>query len=140
MQPAARSNFSVAATSMSSSSEINATMSESKRIQGCTKTGAAPDVKLVRFFKSLYPSKTVDNVARDMGVSRGTAKNWVEGKSRPDFFATLHLIAVYGPEFAAEMFPNIRWLQDAFTRHQIEQVIAEREANERRLEALHGRL
>lgn len=115
-------------------------MSESKKIQGCTKMGADPDTKLVRFLKALYPSKTVDNVARDMGVARGTAKNWVEGKSRPDFFATLRLLDVYGPEFAAEMFPHLRWLQDAYVRYQIDLATAEREANERRLEALHGRL
>lgn len=109
--------------------------SESKRIPVCSVAGA--DTNLTRFFKSAYPGKTIDNVALDLGVPRGTAKNWVEGKSVPGFVHTLKLIAKYGPEFLVAVYPNApRWLDQAYRDHQQAKLLSQREAINRRLEEL----
>lgn len=109
--------------------------SEPKQILVCTKAGA--DTNLMRFFKAAYPGKTIDNVALDLGVPRGTAKNWVEGKSVPGFFHTLKLIAKYGPEFLVAVYPNApRWLDQAYRDHREEILIREEEGIRRKREAL----
>lgn len=109
--------------------------SEPKRIPVCTKAGA--DTNLTRFFREAYPGKTIDNVALDLGVPRGTAKNWVEGKSTPGFFHTLKLIGKYGPEFLVAVYPNApRWLDQAYRDHQEADLLHQREAINRRLEKL----
>lgn len=114
--------------------------SESKQVRKVTVP--APDLGLLqRFFRALYPQKTIDSIADDTGVSRATVKKWVEGDSAPGWRHFFPLLFAYGPEFLVEVWPDApRWLHEAYTRHQIAQVIADQEANTRRLEALHERI
>ena len=109
--------------------------SESKLVLESTNRGA--DTRLIRFLRSAYPGKTIDHVAEDLGVPRGTAKNWVEGKSVPGFIHTLKLIAKYGPEFLVAVYPNApRWLDQAYRDHQEAKLNSQIEALQRQLEKL----
>ncbi|WP_448953048.1 hypothetical protein [Labrys neptuniae] len=120
---------------LKTASEVSLAKSESKLVRERTSQGAT--TRLTRFLKAAYPGKTIDNVAQDLGVARGTAKNWVEGKSTPGFFHMLKLIGKYGPEFLVAVYPKApRWLDQAYRDHQETILANQMEALQRKREAL----
>lgn len=109
--------------------------SELKLVRECTIEGA--ETGLTRFLRAAYPGKVIDNVAQDLGVPYGTAKNWIDGKSTPGFLHTLKLIAKYGPEFLVAVYPSApRWLSESYRQFEIAKLQADHEALSRKLEKL----
>lgn len=71
-----------------------------KRGQKCEPDGEA----VVGFLRQLYPSKTAEFVAADVGLSATTVRKWLDRGSRPSFCAFVKLVATYGPALLAVAF------------------------------------
>lgn len=77
---------------------------------------------LARFFRQLHPFDTAGLVAADLGVSRSTARNWLEGRNRLSLPHLLLLMAVYGPDVLKALWPGSApgWLDSAVQAEMIE--------------------
>lgn len=56
------------------------------------------------FLRALYPERTAENVAADLGCSVDTARKWFDGVCAPSFIWFSRMISVYGPQFLAAAF------------------------------------
>ncbi|KQP61084.1 transcriptional regulator [Methylobacterium sp. Leaf108] len=78
------------------------------------------------FLRSLYPTKTADNVAVDTGISANTISKWLERGSAPASWAFLRLLEAYGPELAcAVMADPPAWLDRAAREQKRERLEAQ---------------
>lgn len=90
--------------------------------------------RVCAFLRSVYPSKTADQVAADTGIAAGTVRKWLEAKASPSGAAVVLLTAVYGPEFVcAVMDQPPAWLHENARR-------AERARIEAQMAVLRARL
>ena len=87
------------------------------------------------FLRSMYPRKTADMVAADLGISATTVAAWLSGKSVPGGIAIGKLLKAYGPEFGAAVY-GIEWLKQAARDSQVSRLRAERDALDTRLARL----
>lgn len=91
------------------------------------------------FLRARYPSKTVDNVVADTGLSPHQVGKWLEGAHAPSGVAFARLTLVYGPEFLAAVFPSRpAWVERAVDEHRLECLKAERAALDQRIRDFHA--
>ena len=92
---------------------------------------------LIGFLRHAFPQATEHHVSSVTGISHGTARNWLDGKTRPsgEHFATLCM--VFGPAFLVASLHNPpAWILEALTREKQRNIEAEIE----RLTAAHNSL
>lgn len=92
------------------------------------------------FIKALYPLKTAECVAADLGVPTHTVKRWLEGVAKPSWIGFSRMIIAYGPAFLVAVFPCARpaWLDDAYQREQLAELEAEQARIQSKINALRG--
>jgi hypothetical protein len=92
------------------------------------------------FLKARHPIKTAAQVASDTGgaCSPAQVEKWLDGSSAPSGPAFASLASAYGLEFLAAVLPPADWLDDARNRQQEAELLAQREAIERRLDAFYA--
>ena len=138
VDPASASKRSaVPSSSVKPQSQVEAAMSGQKQPNiGANGTQACPD-RAVAFIRTLYPAKTAECVAADIGLPVPTVKRWIEGAAKPSWSGFSRMILAYGPAFLVAVFPSRpRWLDDAYQREQLAELEAEQARIQSRIAAL----
>jgi hypothetical protein len=103
---------------------------------GSASSQACPD-RAVAFIRALYPVKTAECVAADIGLPVHTVKRWLEGVARPSWDGIFALICAYGPRFLAVALPAPpAWVSDAAREQELAELRAEQARITKKLEAL----
>lgn len=93
--------------------------------------------RAIAFLRQIYPIKTAENVAADIGVSADTLAKMIERGSTPSAATFCRLILAYGPAFLAAVFPRQpRWLTEAYQREQLAALEEEQARIQSRIQAL----
>jgi hypothetical protein len=96
--------------------------------------------RAIEFLRRLYPSKTADNVAADIGASPDTIAKMIERGTTPNAATFCRLIFAYGPAFLAAVYPRApAWLDDARRRELQAELRAEQQRITEQLAALDRR-
>lgn len=75
---------------------------------------------IIAFLRRLYPTKTADNVAADLGCSPETIQKMMDRVSTPNVLTFGRMILAYGPAFMVAVYPNApKWLDDAHRRERL---------------------
>lgn len=70
--------------------------------------------RIIAFLRRLYPMKTAENVAADIGGSAETVQKMMDRGSTPNVVTYGRMILAYGPDFLVAVYPNApKWLNDA---------------------------
>jgi hypothetical protein len=78
------------------------------------------------WLRGRHPGKTAECVAADIGISVNTVRKWLSRESRPNAVAVFRLIAAYGPEFLAAVYPKApAWLSSIVRAERLASLDAE---------------
>jgi hypothetical protein len=92
---------------------------------GSIEPQACPD-RAIAFIRALYPVKTAEHVAADIGLPVHTVKRWLEGVAKPSWSGLSRLIFAYGPAFLIAVYPKApKWLDEAHRRERLAALEAE---------------
>ena len=73
--------------------------------------------RMFAFLRKVYPNKTLEHVASDLGISVETVAKWRSRKSLPGFLTAFQMSLIYGPEFFYTVAPEMaRSLNDRMDR------------------------
>jgi transcriptional regulator with XRE-family HTH domain len=71
------------------------------------------------FLREIYPHKTMEHVAADLGVSVETVAKWRSRKSLPEALTCLRMMFIYGHDFFKCVAPEMaRQLNERIARDQ----------------------
>ncbi|MCV9940952.1 hypothetical protein OIU35_31765 [Boseaceae bacterium BT-24-1] len=93
--------------------------------------------RIIAFLRRMYPSKTADNVAADIGGSSVTLQKMIDRRSTPSVVTYGRMLLAYGPEFLMAVYPNApKWMSDAYRKEQQEALLAAQKRISEQLAAL----
>ncbi len=93
--------------------------------------------RIIGFLRRMYPTKTADNVAADIGGSAVTIQKMIDRRSTPNVVTYGRMLMAYGPAFLVAVYPNApKWLDEAHRREQQAALRAEQQRIEAQLAAL----
>ena len=93
--------------------------------------------RLVHFLRSLYPSGTAKNVARDTGLTVASVEKLLERQSAPNSAGFVAFTLAYGPDFLGAVLPRApAWLDRAMRAERQADLENKIEAAQRELEEL----
>lgn len=82
--------------------------------------------RIIGFLRRLYPAKTAENVAADLGGSAETIQKMMDRCSTPSTVLFTRMILAYGPAFLIAVYPKApKWLDDAHRRERLAALEAE---------------
>jgi len=82
--------------------------------------------RIIGFLRRLYPTKTAENVAADIGGSPETIQKMMDRCSTPSTILFSRMIFAYGPAFLIAVYPKApKWLDDAHRRERLAALEAE---------------
>jgi molybdopterin converting factor small subunit len=94
--------------------------------------------RIVAYLREIYPTKTAEHVAADVGVTVYAVEKWLSRESAPSLSAFGIMSMIYGPEFVSRAFPKMSWLDPVVRAEKVRKLNSEIAERERQLAQLRG--